>query len=218
MNEIDDNEAMAKAALLLLLRQKGIRNRNVMRAMEEVPRERFIEPAFRHLAWNDQALPIECGQSISQPSLVARMTEALEVEPEHRVLEIGTGSGYQAAILGSLANKVVTVERFHTLAREAQARLKALHLSHVDVVVADGSEGYLPGAPYDRVMISAAVAAVPPAVLRQLTPGGMVVAPIGPIDGPQVLTRLVATPDGIRQDNLGLVRFVPLLPGIAEIL
>ncbi|GAB4072656.1 protein-L-isoaspartate(D-aspartate) O-methyltransferase [Ancylobacter sonchi] len=216
--DIDEKEATARAALLLSLRQRGLRDRNILRAMEQVPRQLFIAPAFRHLAWSDQALPIECGQSISQPSLVARMTEALDPGPQHRVLEIGTGSGYQAAVLAHLAGRVITLERFRTLAAEARARLKALGLTNVDVVVEDGRYGYLAASPYDRIMITAAVREVPPALLAQLNHGGVLVAPLGDPDGTQILTRIVSTPEGLERRELGRVRFVPLLPGVAEIL
>ncbi|MCB4770061.1 protein-L-isoaspartate(D-aspartate) O-methyltransferase [Ancylobacter sp. Lp-2] len=216
--DIGEKEATARAALLLSLRQRGLRDRNILRAMEQVPRQLFIAPAFRHLAWSDQALPIECGQSISQPSLVARMTEALDPGPQHRVLEIGTGSGYQAAVLAHLAGRVVTLERFRTLAAEARARLKALGLTNVDVVVEDGRYGYLAASPYDRIMITAAVREVPPALLAQLNHGGVLVAPLGDPDGTQILTRIVSTPEGLERRELGRVRFVPLLPGVAEIL
>ncbi|MDR6953729.1 protein-L-isoaspartate(D-aspartate) O-methyltransferase [Ancylobacter sp. 3268] len=216
--DIDETEATARAALLLSLRQRGLRDRSILRAMEQVPRHLFIASAFRHLAWSDQALPIECGQSISQPSLVARMTGALEPGPQHRVLEIGTGSGYQTAVLAHLAGRVISLERFHTLAAEARARLKALELANVDVVVADGRYGYLATSPYDRILVTAAVREVPPALLAQLNYGGILVAPVGEPDGTQVLMRIVSTPEGLERHELGRVRFVPLLPGVAEIL
>ncbi|MBS7546312.1 protein-L-isoaspartate(D-aspartate) O-methyltransferase [Ancylobacter oerskovii] len=216
--DADGTDATARAALLLSLRQRGFRDRELLRAMEQVPREMFIAPAFRHLSWSDQALPIECGQSISQPSLVARMTEALAPAAAHRVLEIGTGSGYQAAVLAHLAGRVITLERFHTLAQEARARLKALELSNVDVVVADGQHGYLATSPYDRILVTVAVREVPPALLAQLNHGGVLVAPVGELDGTQVLMKIVSTPAGLERRELGRVRFVPLLPGVAEIL
>ena len=214
----DIDETEARAALLLSLRQRGLRDRNVMRAMEQVPRDQFIAPAFRHLAWSDQALPIECGQTISQPSLVARMTEALEPAPQHRILEVGTGSGYQAAVLSHLAGRVITLERFHSLARDARARLAALGLGNIDVVVADGHHGYLAASPYDRILVTAAVREVPPALLAQLNNGGILIAPIGEPDETQVLLRIVAGPNGLERRELGSVRFVPMLPGVAEIL
>lgn len=216
--EIDEKDATARAALLLSLRQRGLRDRNILRAMEQVPRDRFIVPAFRHLSWSDQALPIDCGQSISQPSLVARMTEALEPAASHRVLEIGTGSGYQAAVLAHLVGRVITLERYHSLAREAQARFRALGLANIDVVVADGQYGWLDAAPYDRVIVTAAVREVPPALLAQLGNDGILIAPIGEPDGTQILMKIVSTPGGLERRELGRVRFVPLLPGVAEIL
>ena len=141
------DESVGRMQFLLGLRQRGIRDTNVLRALETVPRELFVDPADRDVAWEDRALPIACGQTISQPSLVATMTEALDVHPDHTVLEIGTGSGYQAAILGKLARRVVTLERFRTLAELAEARLKRLGLANVEVHVADGSLGWPEAAP-----------------------------------------------------------------------
>ncbi len=167
--EADD--ALERAELLLTLRKRGIRDPLLMRAFEQVPRERFVDPACRSLAWVDQALPISCGQTISQPAVVALMTEALDLKPSHSVLEVGTGSGYHAAILGQIAERVVTVERFRTLAQTAAERLKRLGYTNIEVVVADGSAGYAPRAPYDRIIITAAVNEVPPRAVRPVAAG-----------------------------------------------
>ncbi|NJL09043.1 MAG: protein-L-isoaspartate(D-aspartate) O-methyltransferase [Methylacidiphilales bacterium] len=201
---------------LLGLRQRGIRDTNVLRALETVPREIFVDPADRDVAWEDRALPIACGQTISQPSLVATMTEALDVHPDHTVLEIGTGSGYQAAILGKLAGRVVTLERFRTLAEQAEARLKRLGLSNVEVHVADGALGWPAAAPYDRIVITAAAAEIPPAVFEQLAVGGIMIAPVGPEGEVQELLRICRTETGRDERSLLPVRFVPLLPGVAR--
>ena len=213
-----DEDALARAELLLTLRKRGIREPALMRAFEQVPRERFVDPAYRALAWNDQALPIACGQTISQPAVVALMTEALDVGPSHSVLEIGTGSGYHAAILGQVAHRVVSVERFRTLAQSAAERLRRLGVGNVEIVVADGAQGYAPRAPYDRIIVNAAVTEVPPILFAQLRQGGVLVAPVGPPEETQMLTRFALTADGVVRRDLVPVRFVPLLPGAAVVL
>lgn len=214
--EADD--ALERAELLLTLRKRGIRDPLLMRAFEQVPRERFVDPACRSLAWVDQALPISCGQTISQPAVVALMTEALDLKPSHSVLEVGTGSGYHAAILGQIAERVVTVERFRTLAQAAAERVKRLGYTNIEIVVADGSAGYPPHAPYDRVIITAAVNEVPLALFEQLRQGGVLVAPVGPPQDTQMLTRFALTADGIVKREMVPVRFVPLLKGVARVL
>lgn len=218
VSDPEADEALERAELLLTLRKRGIRDPLLMRAFEQVPRERFVDPACRSLAWVDQALPISCGQTISQPAVVALMTEALDLKPRHMVLEIGTGSGYQAAILGQIAERVITVERFRTLAQAASERLKRLGYDNIDVVVADGSAGYAPHAPYDRIMVTAAVEEVPPALFEQLRQGGVLVAPVGPPQETQMLTRFALTADGVVRREMVPVRFVPLLKGVAKVL
>jgi protein-L-isoaspartate(D-aspartate) O-methyltransferase len=204
---------------LLGLRKRGIRDLRVLRALETVPRERFVEPAQFELAFADQALPIDCGQTISQPYVVAAMTEALEVASEHRVLEIGTGSGYQAAILAKLARHVFTIERYRTLANKAKKRIAALKLDNVTVIVGDGTKGDPEHAPFDRVMVTAATPEVPAALIKQLVPEGVLIAPIGPTGGVQYLTRFKKAADGgLEQRELMAVRFVPLIPGRAAAL
>jgi protein-L-isoaspartate(D-aspartate) O-methyltransferase len=210
------DESVDRMQFLLGLRQRGIRDIDVLRALETVPREIFVDPADRDVAWEDRALPIACGQTISQPSLVATMTEALDIQRDHTVLEIGTGSGYQAAILAKLAKRVVTLERFRTLAEQAEARLKRLGLTNVEVHVADGSLGWPESAPYDRIIITAAAAAIPPAVFEQLAVGGIMIAPVGPEGEVQELLRITRTAAGRDERALLPVRFVPLLPGVAR--
>lgn len=212
------DEAVRRAELLLMLRQRGINDRLVMRAFEQVPRERFIEAPFRPMAWVDQALPIDCGQTISQPSVLALTTESLHLTASHRVLEIGTGSGYYAAILGNIARQVVTVERFRSLAHGAAVRLRQLGYANIEVVVGDGRNGFPEKAPYDRIVISAALPEVPPALFAQLAPDGVLIAPVGPPDETQMLARFSLGPEGMRRRDLAPVRFVPLLPGVATVL
>ncbi|WP_246164187.1 protein-L-isoaspartate(D-aspartate) O-methyltransferase [Blastochloris sulfoviridis] len=209
-------DGVGRMQFLLGLRQRGIRDTNVLRAMETVPRELFVDPADRDVAWEDRALPIACGQTISQPSLVAAMTEALDVRPDHTVLEIGTGSGYQAAILGKLAKRVVTLERYRTLADLAEARLRRLGLGNVEVRLADGTLGWPEAAPYDRIMMTAAAPEIPPAVLDQLAVGGVLVGPIGPEGGIQDLLQIRRTESGCEKKLLLPVRFVPMLGGVAK--
>ena len=201
---------------LLTLRRRGIADQGVLRAMDEVPRERFVEPTFADSAYADQALPIACGQTISQPYVVAYMTEQLEMESHHRVLEVGTGSGYQAAVLSHLAREVVSVERYRTLAEEARERLKALGYENVDIVVGDGFAGVPDRAPYDRIIVTAAAETIPQALLDQLADGGIMILPLGSHDGSQHIIKLTKSVTGIRRENLIPVRFVPMLPGKAQ--
>jgi protein-L-isoaspartate(D-aspartate) O-methyltransferase len=185
--------------------------------MEEVPREKFVAPGFVESAYADQALPIECGQTISQPFVVAYMTERLEVGPDHRVLEIGTGSGYQAAVLSRLAREVVTIERYRTLADTAGERLKALGCANVTVRVGDGMGGAPDLAPFDRIMVTAAAEDVPEALVAQLAEQGKMVLPVGPRHDAQYLVKFTKHPGGrLTREELIAVRFVPLLPGQAR--
>jgi protein-L-isoaspartate(D-aspartate) O-methyltransferase len=188
----------------------------VLRALDEVPREHFVGQEFQDTAYSDQALPIACGQTISQPYVVAYMTDMLQVKPEHRVLEIGTGSGYQAAVLSRLAAEVVTIERYRTLADVARTRLKTLGYKNVEVLLGDGLEGAPARAPFDRIIVTAAAEEIPQALVGQLAVGGIMILPLGPHGGAQRLVRIVMTPQGMKQEDLIGVRFVPLLPGRAR--
>jgi protein-L-isoaspartate(D-aspartate) O-methyltransferase len=210
----DDVERME---FQLALRRRGISDQAVLRAMEEVPRENFVAPGFTDSAYADQALPINCGQTISQPFVVAYMTEQLEVGPQHRILEIGTGSGYQAAVLSRLAREVVTIERYRTLADSAHERLQLLGYTNVTVRLGDGMAGAPDLAPFDRIMVTAAAEDVPDALVAQLTAGGKMVLPVGPRHDAQYLVKLSKEPDGeLTREELIAVRFVPLLPGQAR--
>jgi protein-L-isoaspartate(D-aspartate) O-methyltransferase len=201
---------------LLSLRRRGIGDAAVLRAMDEVPRERFVDADFTDAAYADQALPISCGQTISQPYVVAYMTEQLEVRPDHRVLEVGTGSGYQAAILARLAREVITVERYRTLAETARRRLADLKLSNVTVKVGDGLAGVPEHAPYDRIMVTAAAERIPQALVDELADGGVMVLPLGPHSDAQRLVKLTKSGSQLAREDLIWVRFVPLLPGQAR--
>jgi protein-L-isoaspartate(D-aspartate) O-methyltransferase len=210
------DDKVGRMQFLLGLRRRGISDPAVLRAMDEVPREHFVENAFVDSAYADQALPIACGQTISQPYVVAYMTEQLGVQAGDRVLEVGTGSGYQAAVLSRLAREVVSVERYRTLADTARKRLAALGYDNVDVVVGDGLAGVPERGPFDRIIVTAAAETVPDALLADLADGGVMVLPLGPHAGPQRLVKLTKGEQGINQEDLIGVRFVPLLPGKAR--
>lgn len=205
-----------KMMFQLNLRQRGISDQAVLKAMDDVPRELFVTSLDRGYAYRDTPLGIACGQTISQPFIVAYMTEQLDLEPSHRVLEIGTGSGYQAAILSKLARDVVTLERFRTLADRAKLILKELNCSNVDVILGDGFDVPVTLGTFDRIIVTAAMEEIPEALLERLEPGGVLIAPVGPVDDSQVLIRVVRTPDGFERQELVAVRFVPALPGIAR--
>jgi protein-L-isoaspartate(D-aspartate) O-methyltransferase len=200
----------------LTLRRRGIGDQAVLRAMDAVPREHFVTADFADSAYADQALPIACGQTISQPYVVAYMTEQLEVQPEHRVLDVGTGSGYQAAILSQLARDVVSIERYRTLAEAARDRLKTLGYRNVTVRAGDGTAGAPDAAPFDRIIITAAAEDIPEALLDQLADDGKMVLPLGPRGGTQHIVKLSKTADGAARQDLIAVRFVPLLRGQAR--
>jgi len=201
---------------LLTLRRRGIMDAAVLRAMDDVPRERFVEMSFTDVAYADQALPIACGQTISQPYVVAYMTEQLEVRSHHRVLEVGTGSGYQAAVIARLAREVVSIERYRTLADEAQERLRSIGYENVKVVVGDGFSGVPERAPYDRIIVTAAAETIPQTLLDQLAADGIMIMPLGSHDGSQHIIKITKSVTGTRRENLIPVRFVPMLPGQAQ--
>jgi protein-L-isoaspartate(D-aspartate) O-methyltransferase len=204
----------------LNLRRRGISDQAVLRAMGEVPRTAFVSADLAASAYADQALPIECGQTISQPYVVGYMTEQLTLKPHHRVLEIGTGSGYQAAVLSKLAGEVVSIERYRTLADQARRRLNAIGCANVEVIVGDGFQGCPDRAPFDRIIVTAAAEELPTALAEQLADGGVMILPLGPQNGPQHLVRITKsqTPEGVRlaEDKLIPVRFVPMLHGKAR--
>jgi len=210
------DESVDRMEFLLSLRRRGISDAAVLRAIDAVPREKFVLAEFADAAYADQAMPIACGQTISQPYVVAYMTEQLEVKREHRVLEVGTGSGYQAAILSQLAGEVISVERYRTLAETARKALAGCGYDNVTVVVGDGLEGVPEHAPYDRIIVTAAAEAIPQKLVDELAEGGVMVLPLGQHDGPQRIVKLTRGEGGVTQQDLIWVRFVPLLPGQAR--
>ncbi len=204
----------AVAHLIMSLRHHGIRDPRVLEAIEKTPRDLFVEEGWRDHAWDDTALPISCGQTISQPYIVAYMTEQLEVEPHHRVLEVGTGSGYQAAVLARLARRVFTIERHRDLLELARRRFALLGLDNIEARLGDGYHGWPEAAPFDRIIVTAAPPKVPEALLDQLAEGGVMVIPVGTPYGYQELEKIVRTPHGFERKRLIPVRFVPMLDGV----
>ncbi|MBP7241508.1 MAG: protein-L-isoaspartate(D-aspartate) O-methyltransferase [Amaricoccus sp.] len=198
------------------LRSHGVTNADVLRAMEATPRAEFIEGVFRERAYEDTPLPIACGQTISQPSVVGLMTQALEVTRRCKVLEIGAGSGYQAAILARLARRVYTIERHRPLARAARMLFSRLNVHNITVVIGDGSLGLPEQAPFDRIILTAAAEDPPKLLLEQLRVGGIMVLPVGQSHAVQTLLRIVKTESGLDYTDLGAVRFVPLVEGVAQ--
>ncbi len=205
-----------KMMFQLNLRRRGISDQAVLRAMEEIPREMFVEAADRADAYRDSALGIACGQTISQPFVVAYMTEQLQLQKDHRVLEIGTGSGYQAAVLSRLAGHVLTIERYRTLADRARARLAKLGCDNVEVMLGDGFDVPADAGNFDRIIVTAAMEQIPGALAQRLEPGGVLIVPVGPQQGTQTLIRMVRTDAGFERKDLVDVRFVPALQGIAR--
>ena len=203
-----------KVHLLEALKRQGIADERVLEAIGKVPREAFVEEAFADQAYADQALPMSCGQTISQPYIVALMTEALRPEANHRILEIGTGSGYQAAVLSHLCKRVYSVERFKTLADKAGTRFKSQKLSNISQLVGDGTKGWPTLAPFDRIIVTAAAKEIPDALLQQLTIGGIMVLPIEERPGKQGLWRVTRDERGFDREHLLPVRFVPLVEGL----
>ena len=205
-----------KMMFQLNLRRRGISDQTVLRAMEQIPRDIFVEAADRADAWRDSALGIACGQTISQPFVVAYMTEQLQIRPEHRVLEICTGSGYQAAILSRLCRQVLTIERYRTLADSARKRLAKLACDNVEVMLGDGFDIPADAGQFDRILVTAAMEQIPESLTQRLEPGGVLIAPVGPHQGTQTLIRVTRTDAGFDRKALVDVRFVPALPGIAR--
>ncbi len=195
----------------MALRQAGIQDTNVLAAIEQTPRELFVPTSFQEEAYENTALPIECGQTISQPLVVATMTEALEAGHRLRVLEIGTGSGYQTAVLTRLFRRVYTVERYADLLEAAQRRFDVLGLHTITTRLGDGAKGWPEQAPFDRILVTAGAEEIPPALLEQLADGGILVIPIGTAGERQYLERVRKNAGDIEREDLGLVRFVPLV-------
>jgi protein-L-isoaspartate(D-aspartate) O-methyltransferase len=209
--------AQDQIGLIMQLRRRGIRDNAVLRAIERVSRELFVDEAFADHAYQDIALPIDCGQTISQPYVVALMTEKLELDGRHKVLEIGTGSGYQAAVLSHLCRRVYTVERWRELQKAAERRFARLGITNVTTIIGDGWLGWPPQAPFDRIIVTAAATEPPPALLEQLKLGGRMIIPLGETRDTQMLVAIDKTDAGASQTELLPVRFVPLVHGRAGV-
>jgi len=202
--------------LIKSLREQGIKDERVLSALEAIPRDLFVPELFLDRSWEDSAIPINCGQTISQPYIVAMMTEALQLEGRHRVLEIGTGSGYQTSVLSRLARYVYTIERYRSLMLEAEIRHKRLMLENIIYRFGDGWEGWPEQAPFDRILVTAALPEAPSVLLDQLKPKGIMVAPQGK-GSVQRLLRYIKTAEGdYKIEDMGEVRFVPLISGVAQ--
>ncbi|MFN5828418.1 MAG: protein-L-isoaspartate(D-aspartate) O-methyltransferase [Rhodobacterales bacterium] len=206
--------AERKMRFLYALRSRGVTDTRVLTAMERIDRGAFVKGLFADRAYEDMPLPISCGQTISQPSVVALMTQALSVTPRDKVLEIGTGSGYQAAILSQLARRVYTVDRHRRLVREAQEVFRALNLTNITAFAADGSFGLADQAPFDRIIVTAAAEDAPGPLLAQLKIGGIMVVPVGQSDTVQSLIKVTRHETGFDYEELRPVRFVPLVEGL----
>lgn len=202
--------------LIMELRRAGVTDMNVLGAIERVPREAFAPPTFRDRAYEDEALPIGNGQTLSQPSVVALMSQALQVERRHKVLEIGTGSGYQASVLSRLCRRVYTIERHKLLMREAEARFRELRIHNIVTRYGDGWLGWPEQAPFERIIVTAAPNEIPENLVGQLAPGGIMVMPLGEDRSMQRLIRIHMTGEGPRVEEMRPVRFVPMVAGLPE--
>ena len=203
------------AAFLLRLRGKGIVGKELIAAFEATPRGGFVPERWQEAAWAEGMVPIECGEAIEGADLQAQVVHALAIEPGHRVLEIGAGSGYTAAVMARLAARVVTVERFKTLTEQARRRFEALGLTNVFVRQADGAGGLAAEGPFDRIIVWAAYESLPRNFVDQLSSGGIMIAPIGPAEGEQVLTKLTKVGSRFEREEIGIVRLQPIASGIA---
>ncbi|MEM9969960.1 MAG: protein-L-isoaspartate(D-aspartate) O-methyltransferase [Pseudomonadota bacterium] len=209
-------DAETRMAFVFALRQRGVRDTRVLEAMEKVDRGAFVKGVFAERSYEDMPLPIACGQTISQPSVVGLMTQALDVQARHKVLEVGTGSGYQAAVLSHLARRVYTVDRHKRLVNEAEAVFEALGITNITARALDGSHGYPEQAPFDRILVTAASEDPPGPLLAELKTGGIMVVPVGQSDTVQTLVKVTRTEAGFEYEDLRQVRFVPLVEGMGD--
>ncbi|AID30534.1 protein-L-isoaspartate(D-aspartate) O-methyltransferase [Mesorhizobium sp. USDA 4775] len=213
---IDDREGFA--AFLLRLRGRGTVPKALIAAFEATPRRGFLAPHFHQIAWSDRMLPIECGEAIEGADMQAAVIAALAIEAGNRVLEIGTGTGYSAAVMSRLAARIVTIDRYKTLVEQARQRFEALGIGNVVVRQADGSGGLPAEGPFDRIVAWAAFDSLPRFLLDQLSSGGIVIAPIGPEEGEQVLAKLTKVGSRFEREDIGLVRLQPILRSVAAII
>lgn len=210
------DDAERKMQFLFALRSRGVTDKRVLEAMEKIDRGPFVQGLFAGRAYEDMPLPISCGQTISQPSIVGRMTQALHVQPRDKVMEVGTGSGYQAAILSQLARRVYTVDRHRRLVATAKALFEELGLTNITAFTADGSHGLPDQAPFDKIIVTAAAEDPPGPLLAQLRIGGIMVVPVGQSDAVQTLIKVTRSETGFDYEELLPVRFVPLIEGLGQ--
>lgn len=204
------------SALISELRETGVTDPKVLEAIQNVPRDLFVSDPFKARAYENVALPISRHQTISQPLVVGLMTQALDLTDRTKVLEIGTGSGYQTAVLAPLCRRIYSIERHPQLHGEADSRFRQLGLTNITAIIGDGSAGWPEQAPFERIIVTAAAEDVPMVLLEQLAIGGLMIIPIGVDEHDQRLMRVTRTPEGAETEDMGAVRFVPLLPGIAD--
>ena len=207
------DNATLKMQFLFSLRKAGVLDKQVLDAMERVDRKNFVNGVFSEKAYEDTPLPIECGQTISQPTVVGLMTQALQVTSRDKVLEVGTGSGYQAAILSLLARRVYTIERHSLLVNNATKVFQKLNISNITTILSDGGHGLEQQAPFDRIIVTAASDDPPASLLSQLKIGGIMIIPVGQSDNMQKLIKIAKTDGGYEYQDLQAVRFVPLVAG-----
>ena len=205
-----------KIELIMHLRNQGVRDVRVLEAMERIPRELFLPEIFAHQAYADRAMPIACGQTISQPFIVAFMTDRLKVSKRMKVLEIGTGSGYQTAILSLICRRVYTIERYRSLLAAAVERFEQLRLGNITTMLGDGSKGWPAQAPFERIIVTAAAREAPQALVEQMAVGGIMIIPVDVSESRQELVRITRGSRGIETEKLLDVRFVPLVEGVAR--
>ena len=207
------DNATLKMQFLFSLRKAGVVDKQVLDAMERVDRKNFVNGVFSEKAYEDTPLPIACGQTISQPTVVGLMTQALQVTSRDKVLEVGTGSGYQAAILSLLARRVYTIERHSLLVSNATKVFQKLNISNITTILSDGGHGLEQQAPFDRIIVTAASDDPPASLLSQLKIGGIMIIPVGQSDNMQNLIKIAKTDGGFEYQDLQPVRFVPLVAG-----
>ncbi|MFN3604116.1 MAG: protein-L-isoaspartate(D-aspartate) O-methyltransferase [Leptonema sp. (in: bacteria)] len=208
---LGDNWNYKKQKMIDKLKEYGIENKKILDIMKEIPRHKFVPEHLKSYAYEDTPLPIGFQQTISQPYIVALMTELLEINPKDKVLEIGTGSGYQAAILGKLAKEVYTIEIIEELCKRAQNTLKSLQYTNIEVICGDGYQGYKAKAPYDKILLTASPETLPMELVNQLKEEGILVAPIGKVTEMQFLYKYIKTKDGLKENKIIPVRFVPMI-------
>jgi protein-L-isoaspartate(D-aspartate) O-methyltransferase len=212
---LPEEEREGFAAFMLRMRSRGIVRKDVMAAFESTPRAGFVPSQWREHAWAGGMLPIECGEAIESPDLQAQALAALDIGPNHRILEIGTGSGYTAAVMSRIAQRVLTVDRYRTLVETAGQRFETLGIANIVARQADGAGGLPAEGPFDRIIVWAAFEAPPRSFADQISSNGIMIAPIGPAEAPQTMVKLTKTGSRFEREELATVRLQPLVPGMA---